>query len=75
MSVLKKTKRNRAVLLRTRFTMLGRSETHLKLKIDADAVSRSWSRFRFRPTIYHIYQGQWRLYAGKCSCVYVIWRV
>jgi hypothetical protein len=36
-SVLSKTKRNRVVLLRTRFTTLWRSEIHISLKIDADA--------------------------------------
>jgi len=37
MSVLPKTQRNRAVLLRLRFTTLWRSEIHISLKIDDDA--------------------------------------
>jgi hypothetical protein len=36
-SVLPKTQRNRAVLLRSRFTTLWRSKIHENLKIDADA--------------------------------------
>jgi len=35
--LLTKTQQNRAVLLRTRFTTLWRSEIHINLKIDADA--------------------------------------
>jgi hypothetical protein len=38
-SVLPKTQRNRAFLLRTRFTTLWRSEIHNNLKIDADALT------------------------------------
>jgi hypothetical protein len=37
-SVLPKNQRNRAVLLRTRFTALWRSEIHINLQIDADAA-------------------------------------
>jgi hypothetical protein len=36
-SLIPKTKRNRAVLLRTRFETLWRSQIHINLKIDADA--------------------------------------
>jgi hypothetical protein len=36
-SLIPKTKRNRAVLLRTLFTTLWTSEIHIILKIDADA--------------------------------------
>jgi hypothetical protein len=57
-SVLPKTQRNRAVLLRTQFRTLWRSGIHINLKIDADALNRRRRRFSFRRTIYHIYQGQ-----------------
>jgi hypothetical protein len=57
LSVLPKTQRNRAVLLRTRSTMLWRSEIHINLKIDADALNRRRRRFCVRRTICHIYQG------------------
>jgi hypothetical protein len=36
-SVLSKTQRNHAVILRTRFTTLWRSDIHINLKIDTDA--------------------------------------
>jgi len=38
-SVLSKTQRNHSVLLRTRFTTLWRSETHINLKTDADVLT------------------------------------
>jgi hypothetical protein len=46
--------RNLAVL----FTTLWRSEIHINLKIDAEALNRRWRRFCIRSTVYHIYQGQ-----------------
>jgi hypothetical protein len=49
---------------------LWRSEIHMNLKIDADALNRRRRRFFIRRKIYHIYQGQRRQYAGKCACVY-----
>jgi hypothetical protein len=67
-----KKQRNRAVLLRTRFTTLWRSEIHINLKIDADALNRRRRRFCVRRTTYHIYKGQRRKYAGKRACVYGI---
>jgi hypothetical protein len=70
-SVLPKTQRNRAFQLRTRLTTLWRSEIHMNLKIDADALYRRWRHFRVRRTVHHIYQGQRRQYAGKCACVYL----
>jgi hypothetical protein len=57
-SVLPKTQRNHAVLLRKRFTTLRRCEIHINLKIDADALNRRRRRFCVRRTVYHIYQGQ-----------------
>jgi hypothetical protein len=57
-SVLPKTQRNRAFLLRTRFTTLWRSKIHINIKIDADALNRRRRRFCMHRTIYHIYQGQ-----------------
>jgi hypothetical protein len=54
---LTKTRRNHAVLLRTRFTTLCKSEVHINLNIDADALNRRWRRFCFRRTLYYIYQG------------------
>jgi hypothetical protein len=48
-SVLLKTQRNHAVLLRRRFKT-----------IDAEALNRHCRRFCIRRTVYHIYQGQWR---------------
>jgi hypothetical protein len=71
-TVLSKTQRNRAVLLRTRFTVLWRSEIHINLKIDADVLNRRWRRFCVRRKICRIYQGKWRKYAGKCAWVDVI---
>jgi hypothetical protein len=68
-SALPKTQRNRADLLRTRFTMLWRSEIHMNLKVDVDALNRRRRSFCFGRTIY-IPQGQWRWYACKCACVY-----
>jgi hypothetical protein len=57
-SVLPKTQRNRAVLLRTRFKMLWRSEIHVNQKIDADALNRRRRRFCVQRTTYHIYERQ-----------------
>jgi hypothetical protein len=54
------------------FKTLWRSGIDINLKIDADALNRRRRRFCVRRTIYHIYQGYWRLYAVKCACVYVI---
>jgi len=44
----------------------------MNLNIYAGALSRCRCRFCVRRTIFHIYQGQWRQYAGKCACVYSI---
>jgi ribosomal protein S27AE len=52
--------------------MLWISEIHINLKIDADALNRRRRRFCGRCTKYHIDQGQWRHYAGKCASVYGI---
>jgi len=38
-SVLPKRQRNRAVLFRTRFTTIRRSEIHISLNVDADALT------------------------------------
>jgi hypothetical protein len=57
-SVLPKTQRIRAVLLRSRFTTLRRSKIHENLKIDTDALNRRRRRFSVRRTICHIYQGE-----------------
>jgi hypothetical protein len=57
LSVLPK-KKNNAILLGTRFTTLWRSEIHINLKIDADALNRRRRRFCVRRSIYHIYHGQ-----------------
>jgi hypothetical protein len=56
-SVLPKTQRNRAVLLRSRFTTLWRSKIHENLKIDADALNRRRRRFCDLGKLCHIYQG------------------
>jgi len=74
-SVLPKTQRNRAVLFRTRFKTIWRSEIHISLKFDADALNRRRRRFLLRCTIHHICQGEWRHYARNCSYVYDIWYV
>jgi len=66
-SVLPKTQRNRAVLFLTRFRTLLRSEIHINLKIDAEALNRRRCRYCIWRTIYHIYQAQWRQYAAKCA--------
>jgi hypothetical protein len=57
-SVLQKTQRNRTDLLGTRFITLWRSEIHINLKIDADALNRRRRRFCVQRTMYHIDQGQ-----------------
>jgi hypothetical protein len=57
-SLLSKTQQNRADLLGTRFTTLWRSEIHINLKIDADALNRRRRRLCIRRTICHIHQGQ-----------------
>jgi hypothetical protein len=56
--LLPKTQQNREILLRTRLTRLWRSEIHMNLKIDADALNRRWRHFRVRRTVHHVYQGQ-----------------
>jgi hypothetical protein len=71
-SLLPKTQRNRAVLLRTRFKTLWRSEIHINLKMDADALNRRRRRFCVRSTMCHIYPRQRKQDAGKCACVYGI---
>jgi hypothetical protein len=53
-SLLPKSERNRAVLLRTRFTTLWKSEIHINLKFDADALKRRRRHFRVRRAMYHI---------------------
>jgi hypothetical protein len=57
-SLLPKTQRNHAVILRTRFTTFWRIEIRIKLKIDADALNRRWRHFCIRRTVCPIYQGQ-----------------
>jgi hypothetical protein len=74
-SLIPKTKRNRAVLLRTRSKTLWRSQVHINLKIDADALNRRRRRFCVRRKMYHTYQGGRRQYAGKCACVYGIFSI
>jgi len=49
---------------------LWRSQVNVNLKIDADALNRRRRRFCVRRTMYHIDQGEWRQYTGKCACVY-----
>jgi hypothetical protein len=56
-SALRKTVRNRAVLLGTRFTTLWCTEIHMDLKIDADALNPRRRRFCLRRIIHLIYQG------------------
>jgi len=73
-SVQRKSQRNRAVLFRTRFT-IWRSEIHISLKVDADALNRRRRQFLLRCTVHRICQGQWRQYARKCLCVYDTWNV
>jgi len=53
---------------------LWRSEIRINLKIDADALNRHRRRFCVRRTVYDIYRGQCRQYAGKYACVYGICR-
>jgi hypothetical protein len=68
-SLLPKTKRNRGVVLQKRFKTLWRSEIHINLKIDADAMNRRRRRLFVRRTVCHIYSRQRRRDAGKCACV------
>jgi hypothetical protein len=53
-SILPKTQWNLADLLRTRFKTLWRSEYHINLKIDAEALNRRRRCFCVRRTIYYI---------------------
>jgi hypothetical protein len=71
-SVLSKTQRNCAVLLRTRFKTLRRNEIHINLKIDADALNRRRRRFCVRHTMCHIDPRQRSQDDGKCATVYGI---
>jgi hypothetical protein len=54
------------------FQTLWRSEKHITLKIDADALNRRRRRFYVRRIISHIYAGQLKQYAGQCACVYSV---
>jgi len=54
------------------FTTLWRSGIHINLEIDAGALKRRRCRFSVRRTIYHIHQGKWKQYSGKCAYVYHI---
>jgi hypothetical protein len=74
-TVCTKTQRIRAVLFQTCFTTLWRSEIHINLKIDADALNRRRRRFRLRRTVYHIYQRQGWQCAGKCAHIYDVHNV
>jgi hypothetical protein len=58
--LLPKTQRNLAILLIRCLTTLWRSEIHINLKIDADALNRRRRRFCVRRKIYHIYEEQGR---------------
>jgi len=69
-SVLPKTKRNHVILLRTRSATLWWSEIHINLKIDTDVMNRRWRHFCVCRTVYHICQGDRRMYAGKYACVF-----
>jgi hypothetical protein len=70
-----KTQLNRIVLFRTRFRTIWRSEIHISLKVDSDALNRCRRLFLLLCTIHYIRQGQWRQYAMNCACVYDIWNV
>jgi hypothetical protein len=74
-SLLPKTQRNHAVLLRIRFTTLWRSEIHKNLKIDADAPNRRQRLFCVRRSMYHISPRERRQDAGKSARVYGICNV
>jgi hypothetical protein len=71
-NVVPKTKRNRVILLRTRFKTLWISEIHVNLKIDADALNRRRRRFCVCNTMCHICARQRRQDAGECAYVYGI---
>jgi hypothetical protein len=58
--LLPKTQRDRAVLLIICFTTLWRSEIHMNLKIDTDALNRRRRRVCIRRKKYQIYQEQRR---------------
>jgi len=65
-SVLPKTLRKCAVLFRTPFTTIWRSEIRISLTLDADALKQRRRWLLLRCTLHHICQGQWRQYARKC---------
>jgi hypothetical protein len=49
---------NLALLFRTGFRSIRRSENHMNIKVDLDALNRGWRHFYVRRTC-HIYQGLW----------------
>jgi hypothetical protein len=65
----KNTKESRTSVTNT-FHTLWRSEIHIKLKIDANALNRRRRRFCVRRKLCAIYYGQRRQYVGKYACVY-----
>jgi hypothetical protein len=65
----KNTTKSRSSLADT-FNTSWRSQNHIKLKIDADALNRRRRRFYVRRKIGHIYQGRRRQYARKCASVH-----
>jgi hypothetical protein len=76
-SVPPKTQPNHAVLLRTRLTTLWRSEIHINVKIDADALNRRRRRFCVRVQ-YVIYIKDTEcsiLVSAHASTVYAVSRI
>jgi len=63
-----------AFVLRKLFTTFWRSDIHMNLKIDDDALNRRRRRFCVRLTICHIYQRQCRhmLVSAHASAVYAV---
>jgi len=71
-SVLPKTQRNRAVLFRTRFKMTWRSEIHISIKVDGEALKWRRQLFLLRYTVYHICHSEGNtLENAQASMVYL----
>jgi len=60
------------VSIKKTFQNVVRSEIHINLEIDTVTLNRRRRRFCIRRAVYHIYQGPWRQYDGKCTSVYGI---
>jgi hypothetical protein len=68
MSFLANIRPNLALLFRTGFRSIRRSEIHMNMKVDLDALNRRRRRFYLRRKC-HIYQRLWWPYPGYYALV------